>query len=141
MASSQNMSIPGPSFSTNAVGFANNLTIAHSGAPKNMPLVVQIPQAHLSSQLNPDPKEVGVVTNTTTTLPVSSSEALAVSVQNSDPTNHQQQKQLIAAAMASMSTSIPNAVMGSQQASPSTLPGNKSAPATMANSIYQGKIT
>ena len=95
-----------------------------------------MPQAHISSQPNQDSQHLGLVTNAITTVSVPSSEVNKVAVQNSEAT----QQQLIAAAMASLSTSIPNAGIISQQTSPQTSSGNNSISASIARSIYQGKI-
>lgn len=119
--------------------------MSKTGNLPNIPLVVQMPQAHISSQPNivQDSQNIGIVSAPTisTPAPVSNSEGNKILVQNTtDVATHQQQQQLIAAAMASLSSSIP-AAAGSvtQQTSPLNNPGSKLISASLANSIYQGK--
>ena len=122
---------------------ASNLSI--SKTLPNIPLVVQMPQAHISSQPNiQDSQNIGIVSGAaiSTPVPVLNSDGSKILVQNTtDVATHQQQQQLIAAAMASLSSSIPTAAgIVSQQTSPHNNPGNKLISASLANSIYQGKI-
>ena len=134
-----------PIVSTSVTGDSLNTTMANtlsvSKALPNIPLVVQMPQSHFSSQASTaqDSQHLGIVTGPISTqIPVSRSEANKILVQNTTDvtTQHQQQQQLIAAAMASLSSSIPTAA---GQTSPLNSSGNKLISASIANSIYQGR--
>lgn len=135
-----NISIASSQMCGTTVDTVSTLPIAKCGAPTNNPAVVQIPQAHLSSQNHhrQESQHVGLITNAIPTIPTSGSENHAVPVQNSEATP--QQQQLIAAAMASLATSIPNTDVVSQQTVSEDHAGNKSMSSSIAGSIYQGKI-
>ena len=135
--SNQNVSIAAPSLSDNTLDTSNNMTVTKPGVATNIPVVVQMPQAHISSRPNQDSQNLGLTTNSITTVSLPSSDVNKVALQNSETT---QQQQLIAAAMASLSTSIPNASVMPQQAPPHNNSGNKSISASIARSIYQGKL-
>ena len=124
---------------------ANNISVSKTRNLPNIPLVVQMPQPHISSQPNivQDSQNIGIVSGPaiSTPVPVSNSEGNKILVQNTtDVATHQQQQQLIAAAMASLSSSIPTAAGSvTQQTSPLSNPASKLISASLANSIYQGK--
>ena len=121
------------------------MSVSKTGNLPNIPLVVQMPPAHISSQPNiiQDSQNIGIVSAPviSTPAPVSNSEGNKILVQNTtDVATHQQQQQLIAAAMASLSSSIPTTAGSiTQQTSPFNNPGSKLISASLANSIYQGK--
>ena len=122
------------------------MSVSKTGNLPNVPLVVQMPPSHISSQPNmiQDSQNIGIVSAPaiSTPTPVSNSEGNKILVQNTtDVATHQQQQQLIAAAMASLSSSIPTAAGIITQQSPLNNPGSKLISASLANSIYQGKKT
>ena len=122
-----------PSTSATAV---SNLTTAKSGVPPTIPVLLQQPLSHtnISSQNNHETQQL--VTNVVATIPVSGNgEELphAISVQTPEAA----QQQLIAAAMASLSTAIPSGSIST----PQTMNHPTKAISTAnGNSVYQGKI-
>ena len=130
------LSITAQSLPSTSATTVSNLTTVKPGAPPTIPLLLQQPLSHtnISSQNSHETQQL--VTNTVATIPVSGNGeelAHAISVQTPEAA----QQQLIAAAMASLSTAIPSGSIST----PQTLNHpNKAISAANGNSVYQGKI-
>ena len=118
----------------------SSLALAKCGAPTTTPVVMQMPQAHISSQNHQrqESQHVGLVTNAISTVPTPGSENQAVPVQSSEAIP--QQQQLIASAMASLSTTIPSTEAISPQTVSEEHLRNKSISPSIPGSIFQGNI-